>query len=130
MGASYFIVLDKPEIDAFVNGKAIARESKRLSRIAKSIGISSVDEFISFSDEDIEAMAEDFGVDNESAVSSEQWFIPDEGLAWVSAIREHINMNPKSVKDIEGVLSDLNEYEQAFKIAKDASARWHLSVDY
>ena len=85
MGAAYYIVLDKHDIDAFVNGKAIAREARRFSRIAKSIGTHTIDDFISFSDEDLESAAEDFGVEGDIAPANEQWFVPDEGLAWVSA---------------------------------------------
>ena len=130
MGAAYFIVLDKADIDAFVNGKAIAREARRLTRVAMSIGLRPIDDFVSFNGDEFETSVEEFRVEGVITLTNQQWFTPEEGLAWVDAMCEHIKSNPKAVKDPEGILSDLGEYERVLHLAKDAQSRWHLSVDY
>lgn len=130
MGVAYYIILNDPEIDAFVNGKSLGIEGKRLARIAKSIGIRPLDEFVSFSDTDLAAAAEEFEYEGEIASGNEQWFAPKDGLAWVSAMREYIRGKPESVKNPTGLLQDLNEFTTVLSQAEEHGALWHLSIDY
>ncbi len=130
MAAAYFIVLDRPSIDAFVNGKAMARESRRLSRLAKTIGIKSLDDFVSVDHDEATALVDEFGLEDAVAIENEQWFSAEEGLAWVTSMRNHIQTKPKAVKNADAVLSDLAEYASVLEKAKKAGVRWHLSIDY
>ena len=130
MGVAYYIVLDDPEIDAFVNGKSLGVEGRRLARVAKLIGIKPLDEFVTFSDADLAAAAEDFEYEGEIASGNEQWFAPKDGLAWVSAMREHIRRKPDSVKNAAGVIQDLDEFTAVLSHAEERGAQWHLSIDY
>ena len=132
MGAAYFIVLDnkEPGFDPFVNGKAFSREAKHLSKIARSLGLKTPDEYFSVGGEEAKAMAEEFGVEDEVNVPLEQWFDVAEGLAWVRHLRAHVQANSTSVQDAQAVLSDLAEFEQVLLKAKEIGAKWHLSVDF
>src|SRR5688572_4519275 len=132
MGAAYFIALDNPEpgFDPFVNGKAVAREAKRISKVASSLGLKTPDEYVSMGGDEAAAMAEEFGVGDDVHAPPEQWFDADEGLAWVARLRAHIRSDAKSVKDAEAVLADLAEYERVLSQAKPIGARWHFSVDF
>ena len=132
MSVAYFIALDNPNpgFDLFVNGKAIARESKRLSKIASSLGLKTPDEYVSMSSDDAASMAEEFGVGDEVEMPPEQWFDAAEGLAWVSRLRAHIESDVKAVKDASAVLSDLAEYAHVLSQANVIGAKWHFAVDF
>ena len=130
MGVAYYIVVNDPDIDAFVNGKSLGVEGKRLARVAKSIGLKPLDEFVTFNDADLAAAAEDSEYGDEIESGAEQWFAPKDGLAWVSAMREYIRSNPKAVKNVAGVLQDLDEYTAVLSQAEEKAAQWHLSIDY
>ena len=132
MGAAYFIVLDNPDpgFDPFVNGKAISRDSKRISRVASSLGLKTPDEYFSMGSDEAASMREEFGIGDDVQSPPEQWFDADEGLAWVARLRAHIQADSKVVKDPEAVLEDLAEYERVLTQAKAIGAKWHLSVDF
>jgi hypothetical protein len=132
LGAAYFIVLDNanPGFDTFVNGKAIVRDAQRLSKLAKSLGLRAPEEYFAMSAEDAEAIADDFDLDAEVSAPPEQWFDPEEGLAWVANLRGAIESNPAAMKDDKGVLSDLAEFERVFSQAKAIGAKWHFSIDF
>ena len=49
MSAAFFIVLDRenPGFDLIVNGKFLAQDAKHLKKVAESLGIWSLEEFVS-----------------------------------------------------------------------------------
>jgi hypothetical protein len=132
MGAAYFIALDNPDpgFDPFVNGKAIAREAKRLSKVASSLGLKTPDEYVSMGGDEAASMAEEFGIGDVVQAPPEQWFDADEGLTWVGRLRAHVQSDAKSVRDADAVLADLAEYERVLSQAKSIGAKWHFSVDF
>ena len=128
MGVALFIVLDKedPGLDPFVNGKAIAKETKALDAICKKLGIPKFDDFISMSSDDL---AEMLGDEVEMPEQEVKWFAADEGLLFVEALASHIRANPASVKSAPVLLEDLAEYTEVFGKAKAIGAKWHLNLD-
>ena len=132
MGAAYFIALDNldPGFDPFVNGKAIARHATRLSKLASSLGLKCVDDYVSMNGDDAAAALAEFDLGEEVQAPAEQWFDADEGLAWIARLRMHLQANPKAVKDAEAVVADLLEYERVLTQAKSVGAKWHLAVDF
>ena len=132
MGAAYFIALDNPDpgFDPLVNGKAIARDAKRLSRVASSLGLKTPDDYVSMGGDEAASIAEEFGISDDIQAPPEQWFAADEGLAWVARLRAHIQSDAKAMKDADAVLADLAEYECVLLQAKSIGAKWHFSVDF
>lgn len=132
MGVAYYIVLDNPNpgFDAFVNGKTIARESKRISRLATNLGLKSPDDYCSMSPGDAASFAEDFGLDSAQPFPPEQWFTAEEGIQWVSKLRSHIQSRPQCVKEPDALVSDLSEFEVVLTKALSVGAMWHLFVDF
>ena len=132
MGAAYYIVLDNPNpgFDVFVNGKAIARDAARLSRLAGALGLRRPEDYFAMSAADADAIADEFGVEGELPVPPEQWFDADEGLAWVAALRGHLESHPASVTNANAVLRDLAEFERVFSQARSIGAKWHFSIDF
>lgn len=132
MSAAYFIALDNsdPGFDPFVNGKAIAREAQRISKVASSLGLKTPDDYVSMGGDDAAAMAEEFDIGDEVQASPEQWFDAGEGLAWVSGLRAHIQSNANCVEHPDAVLADLAEFERVLSQAKSIGTKWHFSVDF
>jgi hypothetical protein len=136
MSTAYFIVLDRedPGFDTMVNGKFLSRESGRLDKIARSLGLRTLDEYVSYSPEEARAMMEDLGTDPEVIKGMElpekKWFDAQEGVDLVSKLAAHIHANPSAVRNPKGVLDDLEEYRQVFENARAIGARWNLQVDF
>ena len=136
MSAAFFIVLDRedPGFDTMVNGKFLSQDAGRLRKIARSLKIPAIEDFVSYSPEEARAMMEDLGSDPSEIEGAElpedKWYAAQEGLDWVSKMREHIRATPSSVRNSKGVLADLEEYREVFEQAKAIGARWKLQVDF
>jgi hypothetical protein len=67
MSAAFFIVLEKQDVpfDTSVNGKFLSNESAQLETIARTLGISPLEDYISYSPEEARAMMEEFGVSDD-----------------------------------------------------------------
>ena len=129
MSVAYYIVLDNqdPRFDTFVNGKFLAKETATIDSICEKLGIKKFADFLVMSNDDISDM---LGENVElSGDDREQWFSAEEGIAFVTALKTHINTNPKKLKKTEGVLGDLAEYAEIFEKAKSIGAKWHLNID-
>lgn len=61
MSVAFYIVLDteEPGFETFINGKALALESKKLDAISQSLGVPTFEDFISMSADDIADMLGD-----------------------------------------------------------------------
>lgn len=136
MGAAFFIVLDQkaPGFDTMVNGKFLSQDAKRLEKIAKTLGIEPLEDFVSYSPDEAQAMMEDMGADSDEAegmgLPEQKWYDAQEGLDWLGQVTAHIRANPTSVRNANGVLADLEEYRTVLEQAKKIKARWNLQVDF
>ena len=127
MGVAYFIVLDKkkPGFDNSVNGKAVARHVKAISKITKKLKLPDINELASFAD-----LAAEFGADPDAEGAKEKWFDAEEGLRWVRAVYEYIDTHQRSAEDRARVLEDLEEYESVLTKAAKIKAKWHFAMDF
>ena len=136
MSAAFFIVIDRdnPGFDTMVNGKFLSRDAKQLEKIAKSLGLRPLENYVSYSPEDALALIEDMGTDPDEIdgleLPEQKWYEPEEGLEWVNKVIAYVRGNPSSVKNAEGVLADLDEYRTVFEHASSIKARWNLQVDF
>lgn len=127
MSVAYFIVLDNddPGFDPFVNGKRLATDAPNLDAICATLGLPSFADFVSMDLGDI--FAED---ELEPSALVPQWFTAEEGLSFVTSLRQYVIKNPSIVKNATRVVEDLDEYVTVFTSAKAIGAKWHLEVDY
>ena len=129
MSVAYYIVLDheEPGFDAFANGKFLARDAEKLDAICEQLDIPKIDDFVFMSEDELaDLLDEDIELPEGEG---EQWFTADEGIAFVTALTEHIKANPDTLSNPQGVLEDLAEYADVFEKAKDIGAKWHLNLD-
>jgi len=136
MSAALVIILDNdnPGFDTMVHGKFLSQDSENLERIASSLGIRPLEDYVSYSPEEAQAMLEDLGTAVETIEATElpeqRWYDPQEGLDLVAQLVNHIRSNPSSVTNANGILTDLHEYQEVFEKSKTIGARWHLQVDF
>jgi hypothetical protein len=131
MGAALFVVAEKkmPEVDTFVNGKALAC-CNHLDKLAKKAGIKPLMEFFSISPEDAKLQMEDFGIDfDPEGLPPTDWFDAKEGLMTVRGLLAYLKANPKAIKNPDGVVEDLKEFEDVLTKLDQGGVRWHLAVD-
>ena len=129
MSVAYYIVLDnaQPGFETFVNGKFLARDTQQMDAVCKKLGIRAFDDFLTMSEDDISDM---LGEEIELPEGEgEQWFTPEEGMAFVTALITHLKANPQDVKNSQGVLEDLAEYAEVFEKVQGIGAKWHLNLD-
>ena len=129
MSVAYYIVLDheEPGFDTFVNGKFLARDAEKLDAICEQLGIPKIDDFVVMSEDELaDLLDEDIELPEGEG---EQWFTADEGIAFVTALTEHIKVNPGTLSNPQGILEDLAEYADVFEKAKGIDAKWRLNLD-
>jgi hypothetical protein len=135
MSTAFFIVIDNddPGFDTLANGKFLARDARRLEKVAQSLGLRTLDEFVSYSPDEAREMMQDFGTDPQVIAGMEfpeqQWFDAQESLDFVAKLTAHIQANPSAVKNAKGVLADLAEFKGVLEKARSIGARWNLQVD-
>jgi hypothetical protein len=129
---SYYIALEKniPNLDVYVNGNALSRDSDSLEKLAKEIGVTTLLSFFSVSPEEVNPLLGE-GETSESLgskVPAKKWFSAKEGLNTVRKLINHLDEleTPKR----EQTLSNLKEFERVLEAANQAGVRWHLVIDY
>jgi hypothetical protein len=105
VGAAYYIVLEnkEPGFDTMVNGKAISRDARALSKLCVAAGIADINDFVSVTEQD---MADLLGFDVDEGTLPEEeskWFTADEGLAWIESLRASIGPKRSSLKNADAV---------------------------
>ena len=129
MSVAYYIVLDsdQPGFDTFVNGKFLAKNAEKLDAICDQLGIPKFDDFIVMSEDELADLLDE-NIELPEG-EGEQWSTADEGIAFVTALTEHIKVNPETLSHPQGVLEELAEYADVFKKAKGIGAKWRLYLD-
>ena len=121
MSTAYFIVLDDddPGFDSFVDGKMLTRELDSVNRIAANLGLKRFEDY-AFQD-----LSEFGGPDMDP-----DWFDAKEGIDWASQILQRMREDPLAVKEVDGVIADLEDYIRIFEEAGRRGMKWHLELDF
>jgi hypothetical protein len=129
MGVAYYIVLnnEEPGFDTFVDGKAIVKEIDALNSISAILGIHSFEDFLVMSSEDLEDLVgEDIDIPDQNA----SWLGTEDGIKFISKLKEHIKANPKCVANQSAIIDELSEYEIVLQKADSIGAKWCLNIDF
>jgi len=134
VGTALYIRLEReiPDLDLFVDGKTLCKESDTLDSIAAELGVKPLMEFFSASPDEINDFLEGEHARDLVGVEKVQevWFDPEDGLKTVRALLVALRENPEILGDTEGVVLDLLEFERVLSEAKENNVKWHLSVDF
>jgi hypothetical protein len=127
MSLAYFITVNHadPSFDTFVNGKFVAREVETLNQLALQLEVTPFDGFLSLD----ESLAEEFDIDASNAPVN-VWFTAEQGLETIDALIKHLEQHPKAVKNVKGILGDLQEYQTVLNQVKAKGLRWHFEIDF
>ena len=89
MSAAYFVVLEdaNPGFSTFVNGKAIAKAAANINRIARMLGVKTLDDFVS---SELTEYFDDEEDDFHGTVADVHtvWFDAAEGLEWATKVAD------------------------------------------
>jgi hypothetical protein len=123
MSAALFPVLQSPDtgIDTTVDGKALARASTLLDRLAVRAGVTPLTAFISVD-------SDDYGILEEAdiEVPGATWFSAADGLRTVRALLERV----REIRNSDAaLLEDLEALEKVLVQADERHAGWHLAID-
>ena len=132
MGLGYVIVLER-ELDGIeprdVDGRTLAKHRHALDAIAHEMDLPGLGEFVAFSQEEAEALADDMKFDAPTAGGG-RWFVSAKGLEVVRSIRSYLQENPDEIDDAESVLKELHAMQNVLEAAHAADTRFRLSIDY
>ncbi|MEM9294135.1 MAG: hypothetical protein AAGD01_20830 [Acidobacteriota bacterium] len=148
MGSAIFVVLDRdlPELDVFMQGKALAQAEGELTEICQQLDIRDLwsfyregdvdgsDLFSADGDEgwDSDEDEDSDGYDDEEDEDSESsWFAAADGLETVMTLAEYIDHEDGAgLEDPDGVLEDLRAMERLLELAEAEGAQWRLGADF
>ncbi len=121
-----------PGLDTYVTGRAVSTNDAELTRIAHALGVKSILDFYSDGPDEWAMLEEDHGVDvSQLRAKGTQWYSPEEGLASLKALREHLARHSEILPDqSERVQAELQDFERVLQAAQDHSLMWHSAVDY
>lgn len=124
---------EDPGYDIFVNGHALARNEDALEKLATRLKVKPLLEFFS-ADENSMALLLDEGAgdpDWAKTLPPPQWFLPEEGLATVRALLDHLRDNPTTIgSETEAVANELTEYAIVLEKTLKRNLRWQLAVSW
>ena len=109
-------------------GKALARESDRLSSAARRKGVEPLSAMLSESQAALRAQLEADGFDpSRMRLPPEQWFDAAHGLKTVRALAEFVGANLNDFKQPNPILRDLKAVEALLAAAESAGVKFHFS---
>ena len=87
---------EDPGYDIFVNGRALARNEDALELLARSIGVRPLIDFFSADQNSMALLIEEGAGDPQlmDKLPPPQWFAPEDGLASVNALLDHLRDEP------------------------------------
>ncbi|XCN74408.1 MAG: hypothetical protein Q3M24_06595 [Candidatus Electrothrix aestuarii] len=127
MGAAYFIVIDKENVDfdLFVNGKHVAKSSRGLAKFCSQHGLQTIDDFYSQDPSELMEWDEDIEIPEREV----KWFEADIGINWINELVAKLK-SESSTLSIDPIIEDLNEYKGVLENAKRVDAKWHFTLDF
>lgn len=128
---SYYVILEReiPGFDVYVNGHALSKESNRLERLGKQIGVKPLLSFFSVSQGELTSLLDGADpADLDIKSEKEQWFSAEDGLNTVRALMDHLRKTQSTDKG--QLINELREFERVLVAAHEQNIGWHLGIDY
>ncbi|MGH9318814.1 MAG: hypothetical protein ACRD3V_02855 [Vicinamibacteria bacterium] len=134
MSLSFIVVLER-RISGLeprdFDGRRLASLRHALDGIARDMDLRGLGEFVAFSQQEAEALADDMRFDAPTVGGETgRWFRAGDGLEVVRAIREFLRENPEELDEIEEVAAALSSMETILEAAESERVRFRLSLEY
>ncbi|MFT3789057.1 MAG: hypothetical protein QM770_23265 [Tepidisphaeraceae bacterium] len=136
MAQAFVITLEKPlpdqaAMDAYLKtrpGKALFRESDRVSFAARKCNVPALTSMLSESAEKLIEQMRAEGFDpTKMRIPPEQWFAPSDALRTIAALIPHITANLNDFKQPNPILRELQAAETLLTAAAAAGIRFHFT---
>jgi len=134
LALGYVIVLER-EIEGLdpreVDGRTLASHRHVIDAVAHEMDLPGLGEFVAFSREEAETLAEDMNFDAPTVGSDTgRWFSSTSALELVQAIRGYLEESPDEVDDSAAIVRGLAAMQSVLERAAAADVRFRLSLDY
>lgn len=135
MSTALYIVTkeDHGDLDVYVDGKAVGHlDNDVLQGLCGAAGVRSLLDFVSEDPEELADFLDGEGIelDEEAEIAPEEWFAPEDGLAAIRGLIEHLRENPGAVGNAAAVIDDLSDYEAVLAKLAERNIPWHFAIDY
>jgi hypothetical protein len=133
MALAFVVTLEKeiPEFAAYAkakSGKALARESDRLSFAARRCKVEALTSMLSESQAKLIEQMKAEGFDpSKMRLPPEHWYAAADGLKVVRALAAHVHANLNDFKQPNPILRDLNAAETLLVAAEAAGVKFHFT---
>src|SRR5437867_1022445 len=134
MALAIVVTLEKELPDAMAtyakapSGKALARESDRLDRVAQSRKVEPLTSLLSESQAALIEQLKADGFDpSKMRLPPERWFAAAQGLKTVRALAEHVAANLNDFKQPNPILRDLKAADAVLAAADAAGVKFHFT---
>ena len=114
-----------------VDGHLIASRQLDLDSIAHDNDLPGIGEFVSFTREEAETLAEDMKWDAPEGVELKgKWFPAEQGHQLFTTLCRTIEADPDEFDDAHAVLPELRKVRDILQTASEHNVRFRLAVDY
>lgn len=114
-----------------IDGHLIASRQLDLDSIAHDHDLPGIGEFVSFTREEAETLAEDMNWDAPEGIELKgKWFASDRGHEVFATLCGEIEKDPDEFEDAEPVLHELRKVRDILEKAHKRNVRFRLAVDY
>lgn len=109
-------------------GVALLYQQRHIDELARRLGVAPLSRFFSRAPDEIADYLAQQGLDPAKfELPEEAWFEADDGLNTVHSLLDALRSDSSSVPQHERVMRDLEEVEQALRLAALHNVRFHLS---
>ncbi len=120
-----------------ISGHALSRNLDKLDKVCSKARVSKLYSFYSMTREQYIADIMDgdpddpstFDEDELNASHSEVWFPPEDGLATNTCMLEYVLAHKGKFKNVDELLTDLQDFTDVLAEARANGTRWHLNHD-
>jgi len=135
MRASVYIALEKQLNDSdplpAVDGKAIAKNIKKLTDTATKLGVKPLDTFVCVNQDELaNLIGQDTVAESGVELPREQWFNASDGLVTIKKLLSHVEKNKTGFEKPESLIRDLQAVEKSLDFAKSKNVGFRLAWDF
>lgn len=115
------------EVEKF-RANSLAYETFNLNLLLERLQLNLVDDFIA--QEVLDFDEENPEQEMHATVAADGWFTPEQGIEWVTVLRDYLYNNTSAIRHCQQVLRELENIDHFLQLAARQNTRWRLEIDY
>ncbi len=119
-------------LDTVVDGQAMFdANEKTLNKICKELHIPTILDYLSRDPARLRATFDELEIEMPDIPETEEkWFPPGEGVRFTEVLLKHFHENPRSMKNLAGLVKNLQDYQLVFRALVEHGVKWHFDDGY